>query len=444
MRWNRTLPPALALALLAGLPLLSGCFDEEIEPVGEPLEAIGPELPEGISVGTDGSIVIDKGLAADGGDPLADGDDGGGFTCTSVLDCWEECKEHCYCEKRQGAFCCCNTTEGELNCDECKGGGCGGGEGGGGGGSGEEGEEKEEPGIEIGLSCTGVTRGWTASCRASTGGTDPDSLRFEWHAGRGIRLGPSYSATGGAGLTWGGRATVTRAITLEVKWEGGPKHGKRVWKGFATVRVSARNWRFDTQNKSPKNSPDISRWGLYLASLPTRGDLYVREGSGPWAGSYYLHGSPEVRGLGMWIHSDLDESGPTYPIPAGDTICGLSNVWRDVHALNKTCGTVGVLNGFRTSVVSHEETHQNSLNKCIRIMNRRWVGHVEEAVDRDRDHVNRVLDRTWGQVVVADLANARLSKQQDVRSNGDAHWYYGSTWWFKPMVARGHSGTDGC
>ena len=64
MRANRTLPPALPLALLAALPLLSGCFDEEIEPTDEPLEAIGPELPEGVSVGTGGSIVIDKGLAS--------------------------------------------------------------------------------------------------------------------------------------------------------------------------------------------------------------------------------------------------------------------------------------------------------------------------------------------------------------------------------------------
>ena len=76
MRPTRTPPPALPLALLAGLPLLLGCFDDELEPVDGLPEAIGPELPEGVSVGTDGSIVIDKGLAADGGDPLAmDGDD---------------------------------------------------------------------------------------------------------------------------------------------------------------------------------------------------------------------------------------------------------------------------------------------------------------------------------------------------------------------------------
>ena len=168
----------------------------------------------------------------------------------------------------------------------------------------------------------------------------------------------------------------------------------------------------------------------------------MREGSGPWAGSYYLHGSPEIRAEGMWIHSDLASGGPSYPIPAGDTICGLSNVLRGVHALNTACGTVGVLNGFRETVVAHEYEHQNSGNKCIWIMNRRWLGHVEEATGSQR-HVNNVLEYTWGQVVVADLDAAFLSKQDDNRSNGDAHWYRGG-WRYEPLTGKGHSGSDGC
>ena len=44
----KTLPLALSLAVLAALPLLSGCVGEgELEPIGELLE-VGPELPEGL------------------------------------------------------------------------------------------------------------------------------------------------------------------------------------------------------------------------------------------------------------------------------------------------------------------------------------------------------------------------------------------------------------
>ncbi len=416
--------------MLAGLPL-SGCFGEELEPVDELPEAIGPELPEGVSVGPGGSIVIDKGLAADG-DPLADG--GGGFECDNIDDCWDQCEVHCFCTKRRYGYCCCNVNEGELTCETCGGGGgCGGGEGGGGG--------------QIGLSCTGTQRGSHGSCRAYTGELDPDSLRFDWALGRGrLAVGSSYSATGRRGLTWGGRATETRTITLEVSREGGLDHGQRVWRGSATVRVSARNWSLQTQHKSPRWVNTIGEWpnawGIYTGGELSRHQLSVSEGTGPWAGSYYLAGTPRLSPTDMKVHNDLRSVGPAYAIPASDTICGLSNVLRGVHALNTTCETVGVLNGFRETVVRHEQTHQSSGNKCIRIMNRRWLGHVEEATG-DRRDVQAVLERTWGGVVVADLAAAFLSKQEDNVSDGDAHWYKGG-WRFKPLDGRGHSGTDGC
>ena len=102
MRPNRTLTLALPLALLGVLPLLPGCVDEELEPINEPPEAIGPELPEGVSTGPGRSIVIDKGLAAEG-DPLADR---GGFECDDIPDCWKKCKVHCYCETTETGFCC--------------------------------------------------------------------------------------------------------------------------------------------------------------------------------------------------------------------------------------------------------------------------------------------------------------------------------------------------
>ena len=379
--------------------------------------------------GPDGSIVIDKGLAADG-DPLADG--GGGFECDNIDDCWDQCEVHCFCTKRRYGYCCCNVNEGELACETCGGGG-GGGCGGGGGG-------------QIGLSCTGTQRGSHGSCRAYTGELDPDSLRFDWALGRGrLAVGSSYSATGRRGMTWGGRATETRTITLEISREGGLDHGQRVWRGSATVRVSARNWRLQTQHKSPTNSATVNRWGFYGIWLPKRSDLYVREGSGPWAGSYYLSGSPEVRAEGMWIHSDLASGGPPYLIPASDTICGLSNVLRGVHALNRRghedCNRGTALSNFRSDVVAHEYEHQNSLNDCIRVMNRRWMGHVEEATG-DRDHVDRVLRETWGGVVVADLLDAKETAQGSISADIWEHRKLGR--WTEGARTAGHSGMYGC
>ena len=60
--------PVFSLAVLAAFPLalLSRCVEGGTEPGYEPPEAIGPELPEGVSVGPDGVIVIERGLLAGG------------------------------------------------------------------------------------------------------------------------------------------------------------------------------------------------------------------------------------------------------------------------------------------------------------------------------------------------------------------------------------------
>ncbi|MCY3808260.1 MAG: hypothetical protein OXG58_02295 [Gemmatimonadetes bacterium] len=429
MRPTRTPPPALPLAVLAGLPLLSGCFDEELDPVDGLLEAIGPELPEGVSAGPGGSIVIDKGLEA-GGDPLAS--EGGGFECEDIDDCWDKCESHCFCKPRENGYCCCNTGAGELNCDHCEAGGDCGGEGG---------------GRDIGLECRGATRGSHGSCRVYRTTIDPDSLRFDWklESGR-TAVGSSYSATGRSGMTWGGIATETRTVVLEVRREGGPQHGQRVWRGSATAEVGARNWRLQTQSASPRWVNSISEWpnawGIYTGGELNRYQLSVSRGTGPWAGSYYLAGTPSLSRADMKLHNDLRSGGPAYAIPAGDTICGLSNVLRGVHVLNTTCKTVGVLNGFRELVEAHEYKHQDSLNDCIRVVNRRWMGHVEEAVG-GQDHVDDVLEHTWYQVA-EDLAAAVVTLQDPFGSHGDAHWYYGG-WRYKPLTGTGHSGgQNGC
>ena len=76
------------LAALAALPLLSGCVGEgELEPDwGAAVDALVEE--------------VGGGLWADGGNPLADGDDDG-FTCPDVKGCAEKCNgveaDSCFC-----------------------------------------------------------------------------------------------------------------------------------------------------------------------------------------------------------------------------------------------------------------------------------------------------------------------------------------------------------
>ena len=423
---------------LAGRPAAAlGCSDEA--GLGyEPVEAIGPELPEGVSVGPGGVITIDKGLAADEGNPLADR---GGFECDDIPDCWDKCKLHCYCEPTESGFCCCNG--GDLTCEYCSGGG--GDECGEGVGEVDEDEEEEEgPGVSIGLSCREATRGSYTACRVMTGTYDPDSLRFDWYSGD--SKWPDYSETGRSGMTWGGYATKTRTITLELKRHGGTRHGRRVWRGSTTVRVHARDWSLETQDARPVDR-DLGYhiWGRYERIIPKRSDLRVVQGNGPWAGSYYLSGSPKVWGTAMYIHSDLASGGPTHPIPASDTICGViggSNVRRGVHSLNKTCNIVGRLDGFRGEVVYDENRHQNSLNDCIRVVNRRLMSHVEEATGSQL-HVNNVLENTW-YTVADDLRDAVRTLQITRTSNGKVRYYPGH-WKYGVATAVGHGdGRNGC
>ena len=205
----------------------------------------------------------------------------------------------------------------------------------------------------MGLDCPHAVRGSHGSCTVYAGGIDPDSLRFDWS----VDGMTAHSETGRLGMRWGGYATEDLRITVEIKREGGRRHGRRVWRGNRTVRVSPRNWRLQTQHASPSNSSHIEGWGLYDVSIPRRSELRVAQGTGPWAGSYYLSGSPRVYGAAMYIHSDLAPGGPPYPIPASDTICGVSNQNVGMHSLNKTCGYIGVLNSFRAMVKEHEYKH---------------------------------------------------------------------------------------
>ncbi|MCE2399095.1 MAG: hypothetical protein J4F34_08740 [Gemmatimonadetes bacterium] len=111
-----------------------------------------------------------------------------------------------------------------------------------------------------------------------------------------------------------------------------------------------------------------------------------------------------------------------------------------MHSLNKTCGTVGLLDGFRGMVEAHEYKHQDSLNKCIRVLNRRRLPDIEEITGSQYD-VERWLE-SWHQVA-DDLDAALTSSQRDMWSSGEVWWWKGG-WRYERTKVEGHSGWDGC
>ena len=413
---------AFPLAVLAAFPLalLSGCAD-------------------GGFVADGGAVAVETGLSA-GGDPLAYGDEDDGFRCDEMDDdCFRKCfdgpSDTCTCEEdlENEDWCCCF---GEPGCDMCTGGGdgCGGGEGGGEGEEEEEDEDEDEGegiwgGGALRLNCFETRRGQSGGCEVWTE-LDMDSLRFEWLFG-------GYGGEGRHFSSWRGTATETRKIGVSVTMLAHDNR-LRVLTGEAVVR--SRPWQLEERDAKLEyvapipGVPDVgewSAWGLYdPGSL--RETLTFAAGDGPWEGSYYVSRLPQWGGKAkMYAHKDLKSGGPEHPIPAADTICGLSGVSRGVYALNAKCSEGGWhkdwkrnLDAFRSSTVAHEYEHQNSLNECIETLNLfgRFgrLGAVEEIAG-DYEEAYDAAKELWTNGVYADLMNARTTAQEGDSTNF-AYW----------------------
>ncbi|MDE2973999.1 MAG: hypothetical protein OXU64_04625 [Gemmatimonadota bacterium] len=358
-----TLPLALSLAVLAALPLLSGCVGEgELEPIGELLE-VGPELPEGVSAGPDGSVAIGKGLAIPEGFALGEEDWKAlafmdGFDCTSIWACYVKCPwgSVCVCEW-DGQRWQCVVVPSEDYCKWFKH-GCGGVVGGG--------DWKDE----VSLHCpASVTRGGTANCEIRTGNVNHNLLRVDyWRSDLG---GDQYG-----GMTWEGVATKTAMIKVALSME-------MMRESFIleqTVNVRPRDWELQEQGAElqydsliPGGGP--GRWGKYIWGHSL--NLGVGEGTGPWAGHYMVSGHPWIGLSEMYAHSDLVLGPPYYMLTA--TICGVLPGFRaSVYALNYTCGDSATLAAFNDTIIKHENNHQESLNECVRSANSGRLAEIEE------------------------------------------------------------------
>ena len=427
MRPNRTLPLVLSLAVLAALPLLSGCVEEELEPGYELLE-VGPELPEGVSASPDGSIVIGKALAVPEGFTLGEEDWEAlavmnNFECYSIWDCYFKCPwdNFCVCEwnGEQGE---CVVVPSEEYCKWFKH-GCGTG--------GEGADWKHHVYLDCPLS---VQRGSTATCEIRTGDVNLNLLRVDvWWTDLG---GPNQYG----GMTWGGVATTTAMIKVALSME---MIGESVVLE-KTVNVRPRIWT-SLPEKNARENPrwvnsipggeTLGLWGLYAGTEPA--GLSAAPGGGPWKGSFYVAGTPSITAAVMYLHNDLKPGGPAYPIPDSVTVCGLSGSSVSLYSLNDTCGYKSRVDDFRGKVVAHEGEHEKSLNKCIGRVNGR-LGDIEEIAG-NFSKVNGNLFALWTNPL---LKAAETAQGPMFASIWEYRPHPGP--WKYPVITDWHNGTDGC
>jgi len=133
--------------------------------------------------------------------------------------------------------------------------------------------------------------------------------------------------------------------------------------------------------------------------------------------------------------ADLKPGGPAYPIPAADTICGVSGLSVSVYSLNDTCGYKSRVDAFRDEVVAHEFEHEESLNKCIERVNRR-LGDIEEIVGY-LDGVDGNIFTLWTYPLLKAAETAQGAMLASI-------WEYRPGPWSYIVVTNPHGGTDGC
>ena len=422
------------LAALAAFPLalaFSGCVDEGLELGYEPLEAIGPELPEGVSAGPAGSIVIEKGLAAPEGFTGGVLDEEGwealarltGFTCSSIWQCYSKCPWDALCICRwNGSVWECEVIYPEDFCKwfDCE-------------GTGEGGDWKKQVSLDCGLP---VTRGQVASCTVETGnGLNRNLLTSHWFA---WKMGTSKSG----GLEWGGTATETTEIevVLTMAVVGETVNLRE------TVQVRPRIWGLRTQHARLQWAdpiPDFPKaWGYYARGEPSPVTLDgTAQGSGPWKGRYILSGGPAITAAAMYAHNDLKSGGRSYPLLY--TLCGQPPGFVSVHFLNDACGWEDRVDDFRDWVVAHERRHQESLNECIRAVNADGrLAAVEAIVGNDPGEALRKATTLWTDGLVPALINAKTTAQQGDSTNF-WHWRRYARWVYGGKTGD-HTGTEGC
>ena len=256
-----------------------------------------------------------------------------------------------------------------------------------------------------------------------------------------LRVEYWWSDLGGeqfGGMTWGGVATETAMIKVSLSME-------MMRESFIleqTVNVRPRTWTSLPLKNARANPQWVNQipggagrgmYGLYQGAEPA--GLSAEPGGGPWEHSYYVSGTPYITAAAMYLHNDMKSGGPAYPIPAADTICGVTGRSVSLYSLNDTCGYKSRVDRFRGEVVAHEVEHETSLNKCIERVNRR-LGHIEEIVGY-LNGVDGNIFTLWTDPLLKAAETAQGPMLASI-------WEYRPGPWSFPVVTMPHGGMDGC
>lgn len=282
------------------------------------------------------------------------------------------------------------------------------------------------------------------SCTADTGLDTVADIRYEWQAtfgSGGGRVTNRYGGTGSDFQTWEGTAAGSVDLLVKV-WAPGEMEGGT---NEHEVTVWPRDWRLQEQGAELQYAAPIpgapGRWGRYRFSISRR--LWVQAGTGPWAGSFMVAGTPRISDSEMYAHSDLVEGPPTYVLT--DTICGVPpGLEVSVHALNSTCGNGTTLAKFNELVVKHENEHQSSLNQCIRSANSGRMAEIEALVGTDYGTVAEGLRSKWTNGLAIDLVKAGETPQRDQRSGPIWEHRGRGMWQYRSVELADYDGQTGC
>ncbi len=230
------------------------------------------------------------------------------------------------------------------------------------------GKSPSEPTVELKCSKE-VPRGSTGGCEVKIEDSNVSgwSVTYSWKAGTVTREG-----TGDGFASWKGQAVDNLSFQVTLTGEG--LDGVDLLEGEVTVEP--RKWGVSSAPASvsyvksfsqlPDGATDNGNnvWGTYAV-----GPLFPeprKAFAGPWEDLYWVAEQPVFRGQ-IEIHADLspDGSGPKYPSssmcsPDSDSLADSASI----YSVNTVCKLGGNLTTFREEVLTHEKSHESSLNNC--------------------------------------------------------------------------------
>ena len=311
---------------------------------------------------------------------------------------------------------------------------------------GEGGEEE----ASLTLDCGGgperdkpAIRGSEVNCAVSLegGNEDASGTVFEWESEH--ATWSDSSGTGGS--NWGGVATETTDITVTVITGD---EVKDTLSETVTVSVEPRTWTFDALSAPApihSDSPGKSAkaWGGYETDISERGG--VAEGTGPWAGRFYMAAPPGLSGT-MYLHSDFTTTGNAESTAVGDACSAVRtrHIKANVYQVNDLCGDLANLAEWEDSVTVHEQKHEDSANKCLASSTAENVLADLEKITGGNNGIILTYNRRFTDFYDGPFDKAKESDTATPRSPEIWEWRDHHQWTEQALDPFQHTGRDGC